>query len=314
MNVRDAFFEEVEQMVRHGEDIIIVSADLGAPSLDVFRRDFPHRFVSVGIAEQNLLAVAAGLSLAGKHVIAFGLNPFPVTRAFDQLKNLMGGLGIPITVAALNAGTCSAECGYTHMPVEDFALIRTLPHIRYVSPSDTKISYETARQLVTANCPTFIHFDKQIQGARVFDGEISFQKGFRVYRQSKNYVVITNGHFVSRLAGLEIDVDGEKIIPTVVDCYSFPLNEMDFAHEIRQYRKIVTLEDAVLPGGLGSMVLEILSDAMIDISIKRLGLPVYFLRDKKFTNRLSIQQSLGFDQQHLAETLGKAFEGGGADE
>ena len=98
MIVRDAYFSEIYELTKLGEDIVIVSADLGAPSLDLFRRDFPQRFISVGIAEQNLLSVAAGIALAGKKVIAFGLNPFPVTRAFDQMRNLLNNLQIPITV------------------------------------------------------------------------------------------------------------------------------------------------------------------------------------------------------------------------
>lgn len=313
MNVRDAFFGEVEQMVRDGEDIVIVSSDLGAPSLDVFRRDFPQRFINVGIAEQNLLAVSAGLVLSGKHVIAFGLNPFPVTRAFDQLRDLAGGLGIPLTVAVLNAGTCSAECGYTHMPVEDFALIRTLPNIRYVNPSNTQISRAAARQLVTVDRPMLIRFDKQIQDEDNSGGEVSFKRGFNVYRQSKDYAVITTGIFVSRLSGIEVNINGEKHFPSIVDCYSFPLDEVELLKEIMQYKKVVTLEDHVLPGGLGSMVLEIMSDAKVSRPVVRLGLDVDFLKNKKFTDRLALHQSLGIDHQHLADTLGKIFEGGTID-
>ena len=313
MNVRDAFFNEVEQMVRQGEDIVIVSADLGAPSLDVFRRDFPQRFVSVGIAEQNLLAVACGLSLAGKHVIAFGLNPFPVTRAFDQLRTLVCGLRIPVTIAALNAGTCSAECGYTHMPVEDLSLLRTLPNIRYVNPSDTEISRQAARQLVMADCPVLIRFDKQIQ-SETAAGEVSFQLGFNVHRQSEDYAVLTTGYFVPVLSGIEMTVRGRKVCPTVIDCYSFPLDEAALIKEISGYKQIATLEDHVLPGGLGSLVLEMLSDAGQARNVHRLGLPVDFLKDRKLSNRASIHRDLGLDKEHLADTLGIAFEGGLADE
>nr|MCR4842502.1 transketolase family protein [Eubacterium sp.] len=75
MNVRDRFFNEIYDCVKSGEDFSVVSCDLGAPSLDDFRRDFPQRFVSVGIAEQNMISVAGGLSLAGKKVVTYGLNP-----------------------------------------------------------------------------------------------------------------------------------------------------------------------------------------------------------------------------------------------
>ena len=194
-SVRDAFLSEIYQMTEQGEDIVIVSADLGAPSLDEFRRKFPHRFVNVGIAEQNLLSVATGLALSGKHVIAFGLNPFPVTRAYDQLRNFLGDLRIPVTVAALNTGTCSAECGYTHMPLEDFAMVRMIPSIKMVNPSDTSIAKAAARELVMSSLPAYIRFDKFLTEEHYQEREVDFQKGFFEIRSSERFAVITTGNF-----------------------------------------------------------------------------------------------------------------------
>ena len=88
MKIRDVFFHGIYQLVKEGEDIVVVSSDLGAPSLDCFRKDFPNRFINVGIAEQNLIAVASGLQLAGKKVVAYGLNPFPANREYCCFKDI----------------------------------------------------------------------------------------------------------------------------------------------------------------------------------------------------------------------------------
>lgn len=103
-SVRDKFFNTIFEMIKFGEDIYVVSADLGAPSLDDLRKYFPNRFINVGIAEQSLISISAGLAVSSKKVIAYGLNPFPVTRAYDQLRCLMGELKIPVTLCALNSG------------------------------------------------------------------------------------------------------------------------------------------------------------------------------------------------------------------
>ena len=163
MRVRDAFFQEIYDLTKKGRDIVIVSSDLGAPSLDLFRKDFPHRFINVGIAEQNAVAVAAGLQLAGKQVIYYGLNPFPVTRAFDQMRDIMESLQIPITVTALNAGTCSADAGYTHMAIENMSVMRTLSHVRKINPSDEIMARMLARECIAHPCPRYIQFDKFIE-------------------------------------------------------------------------------------------------------------------------------------------------------
>ena len=155
MNVRDRFFYEIYGQVKSGEDVSLVSTDLGAPSLDDFRRDFPQRFVNVGIAEQNAIAVAGGLCLAGKKVVTYGLNPFPVTRAFDQIRNLMASLELPITVAALKAGTATAEAGMSHMALENISLLRTLKNVRIISPSDETISKMAVDEMISRPAPRY---------------------------------------------------------------------------------------------------------------------------------------------------------------
>ena len=244
-SVRDAFFSEIYRMTEQGEDIVIVSADLGAPSLDEFRRKFPHRFVNVGIAEQNLLSVATGLALSGKHVIAFGLNPFPVTRAYDQLRNFLGDLRIPITVAALNTGTCSAECGYTHMPLEDFAMVRMIPSIKMVNPSDTSIAKAAARELVMSSLPTYIRFDKFLTKEYYQESEVDFQKGFFEMHSSKRFAVITTGNFSAMLKGSISTVAIQGETPSLFDCYAFPLDADLLAERLKSFSCIVRIRRLV---------------------------------------------------------------------
>jgi len=306
-NVRDAFFSEVYQMTEKGEDIVIVSADLGAPSLDEFRCRFPHRFVNVGIAEQNLLAVASGLALSGKHVIAFGLNPFPVTRAYDQLRNFLGDLKIPVTVAALNAGTCASECGYTHMPIEDFAMVRMIPFIKMVNPSDIAIAKAVARELVTSSQPTYIRFDKFLMEEHYQEVEVDFQKGFFEMRASERFAVITTGNFSSMLKNSinTIKIQGES--PSLFDCYAFPLDTDLLAERLKSFSCIVTLEDQMPCAGMGSLIMETLSAYGIVKPIRALGVePKHW--EGRIMNRSAIYDEMGYDIKSLGKRLQKIFE------
>lgn len=264
MNVRDRFFSRIYDKVKEGYDIDIVSADLGAPSLDDFRRDFPQRFVNVGIAEQNSIAVAGGLAMAGKTAISYGLNPFPVTRAFDQIRNIMSSLQIPVTVAALKAGSCTAEAGFSHVAIETISLLRTLKNVQILIPSDESLAEAMADEIVSSHKPRFIQFDPYLQGELYEKTDIDLERGFTVSGNGA-VAVVTYGYFAH-------EIIKDKLPAKLIDCYSLPLSVEDFIKEVRSCKRIVTIEDGVESGGLGSMVLEILNNNQISIPVRRMAL------------------------------------------
>lgn len=222
-SARDVFFTEIYNQVKKGEDIYIITADLGAPSLDDFRSDFPKRYISTGIAEQNLLSIAAGMAMSGLKVVAYGLNPFPITRAFDQIRCLMAELNIPFTLCVLNAGLCAAECGYTHMPIEDMAMLRTLSNIDIYNPSDETISEILAANTTSIHRPRIIRFDKAVSGSIFEESYIDFNKGFNVLgcKSEARIGLITNGTFTRELN----QALGSRLgVVKLIDLYKIPLD------------------------------------------------------------------------------------------
>ena len=278
MKIRDVFFHEIYQLTKSGEDIVVVSSDIGAPSLDDYRRDFSNRFINVGIAEQNLIAVSSGLQLAGKRTIAYGLNPFPITRAFDQVRNIMASLQIPITLTALNAGTCSADAGYTHMPIENIAIMRTLKNICVISPSDEIITRKLVKEIINAPFPRYIQFDKFIEGCLYSENDICFEKGFVTNQRSSAIAVVANGIMAHELIKRKLPVK-------IIDCFSLPISEDKFIEEVQECKQIITVEDGGIDGGIGSMVLEVLNRVQVNIPVRRLGLKFKEGYPDKYTNR-----------------------------
>lgn len=266
MKVRDVFFEEVYKRVKIGEDIVIVSSDIGAPSLDDFREYYPDRFINVGIAEQNSIAVAAGLSLAGKKVITYGLNPFPVTRAFDQIRNIANGMRIPITIAALNAGSCSAEAGYSHCAIENMSLMRTLKNIQLLNLSDETMAKRIVSSILDDPKPRYIQFDKYIDGIRYEEELIDFDKGFiESGNIGADSIVVSYGIYVKEIMEMNLPCK-------IIDCFCIPVDVDEFCNSINKAKRIITVEDSIDIGGIGSMVLEILNDRSMNIPVKRISM------------------------------------------
>ena len=258
-SVRDAFFNELYAQIKNGKDIYLVTADLGAPSLDVFRKELPSRYISSGIAEQNLIQIAVGMTWAGGKVVAYGLNPFPITRAFDQIRCLLAELKTPITLCCLNAGLCSAESGYTHMPIEDFAMLRTLCNIEVYSPSDETISRILAKQTSNACAPGIIRFDKSINGSIYSEDEIDLNKGFAVKGKSKTskLCIISYGCYSQELYNELLNKDLLNEVK-LIDLFKFPVDEDKLVEEISECEHVVSIEENVRAGGIGSFILEVL--------------------------------------------------------
>lgn len=299
-SVRDAFFSEIYKMVKNGENIYIITADLGAPSLDDFVRDFPERYISSGIAEQNLIEIAAGMTWGGCSVVAYGLNPFPITRAFDQIRCLMAELNVPITLCVLNAGLCSAECGYTHMPIEDIAMLRTLSNIEVYNPSDENISKKLARETGRTNKPRIIRFDKSING--VMYDNMDFGKGFEVQgRKGKAWLgIVTSGCYSKELS--QVCQKKYKNVK-LVDLFKLPLDEDALMEEIMNCEYIISVEENVKQGGIGSMILEILSDHGVEKSVRRYALDLKTGYYDVFIDRNYIRKTQGIDIDYLLNII-----------
>lgn len=302
VSVRDAFFFEIYNRVKCGDDIYIITADLGAPSLDDFRRDFPDRYISAGIAEQNMIQIAAGMTWGGYSVVAYGLNPFPITRAFDQIRCLMAELKVPITLCGLNAGLCSAECGYTHMPIEDMALLRTLSNIEVYNPSDDVISRKLAKETMNHPKPRIIRFDKSIKGS-LYNSEPDFSKGFSVLgnQDEAELCVITSGCYTRELSKVCQDNTDIKQI----DLYKVPVDEAELVSEIQKCNQVITIEENVKSGGIGSLILEILSDYGISKQVRRYGLNMKNGYYDVFTDRAFIRKAQNIDIEHLLKVIHK---------
>jgi len=150
-SMRDAYWDKIYELAKEDKDIVIVSADFGAPSLDKFRRDFPEQYINTGISEQNAILLATGLSLAGKKPIAYAITQFITLRCFEQIRIYPCGMDLTVNIVGVGAGACYWESGPTHHSFEQLSIMRTLPNLKIINCTDNHMAKEAA--IFTINSP-----------------------------------------------------------------------------------------------------------------------------------------------------------------
>lgn len=263
---RDLFFNRVGEAMER-EDIYIVSADLAGRPFDEIRAKHPNRYVSVGIAEQNMISVASGIALSGKKTIAYTSNPFIAFRAFDQIRNAVALMDIPLAIAGVGVGFGISEYGTTHFITEDFAMMSLCPNMRIITVSDETIAEEAYKAFLAARGPMYLRFDKQCSGKLLTDedGGKVFERGFRWLRRCKSQRLIVATGYMAQLA-----LESENA--AVIDLFSLPFEIPAFLEILKEFEGVWILEEQQRRGGLGSYLLEILNGYPLPAKIELRGI------------------------------------------
>ncbi len=305
--MRDAFWDRIYTLAQNDPDIVIVSADLGAPSLDKFRRDFPKQYINVGIAEQNAVLVATGLALAHKKPIAYAITQFITLRTYEQFRIYPCGMNLPVTLLGVGAGACYDESGPTHHSIEDLAVMRTLPRVEIYNASDAFMASKLADMAVNGIGPKFIRLDREIFDDIPCDRD--FQMGFSDLKTVADITIVATGNMVHVAIGLaeELAAQGKKI--GVIDVFKFPVDEAALVKKLQEANHIITLEEHSLRGGMGSYVLEILNDAAVQKHVRRLGFDTRqgYSHCYNYGGREAIRHDFGVGRNDLMTVIKKCY-------
>ena len=305
---RDAFFDRLYELARQDSDIVIVAADMSAPALDKFRRDMPAQFVNVGIAEQNAILIASGLAIAGKKVFAYAIAPFITLRCLEQIRVENGIMNIPITIVGMGTGLSYDSDGPTHHLIEDIAVLRAFPNIEIDSITDTVMAAAYAEMSCDKKLTNYIRLDKDFYPT-IYDASSDFSQGIAEVRSGSENMVIATGPMVHAAREIINSPQFEDSDIGLVDVYQIPINESALLDMIDGAKRIVTLEEHFLPGGLGSAVCEILNDNGVSIPVKRLGLDINagYKHCYKYGGREIIRSCHGIDKSTLEQVFAEYF-------
>jgi transketolase len=253
---RTAFAEELIRLARRDERIVAVCNDsVGSSNLTGFRDLFPDRLINVGIAEQNLVGVGAGLASAGFIPFVCAASPFLTGRSLEQVKADVAYSQQSVILCGMSPGMAYGELGPTHHSVEDFSWLRALPGLDIVVPADREQTRQAVRQAVDAPRPTFIRVGRHKVPDVTPEGAVLERGRFVTVRDGSDVTIIAAGTLVSRAIVAAQLLEAEGISARVLNAaYLSPLDVDTIAIAARETRAIVTAEEANVAGGLGAAV------------------------------------------------------------
>ena len=270
-DVRDAFFDEVYELAAKDRNVIFISADADAFSLRRYKEELPEQFINVGVAEQNMVLLATGLSMAGKKVFIYSITPFISMRCFEQLKVNVCSMNLNVTIVGTGCGFSFSYDGPTHHATQDIAVMRTLPEVKILNPCDEVSAHQAARISYSENGPTFVRIDK---GAfnRIYD-EDACHSGLKELSSTSKNKIISTGYMTHKAIEVSKHFKETGVDIDVVDLYCLkPIPTEKIVSILKNSEVVFTLEENTLIGGIGSMISEIITDHSLSTRLKRLAL------------------------------------------
>jgi transketolase len=274
LSMRDAFINKIYDLAKQDREVMIVSADMGAPALDKFRLDLGNQFLNVGIAEENMISVASGLASEGKKPYTMAIMPFTTSRCHEFVKLNLGLMKIPVRIIGIGTGFGYDDSGPTHHTTEDIAIMRAIPNLTIFSPADSIAAEKFAEISYRQDKPAYIRLDRKIQ-PQIYDENESFETGFKEIKQGSDMCIISTGNMVHEAVKIakKLEESGKSV--GIIDLYRLkPVNQI-ITNILSRYSKIISLEEHILDGGFGSIVAELITDNFLQLKLKRIGIKDY---------------------------------------
>ena len=279
---RQSYGEELAKLGEENKDIVVLDADLTtATKTGIFAKKFPDRFINVGIAEQNLMGIAAGLSTFGKIPYASTFAVFAAGRAYDQIRTSIAYPKLNVKICATHAGITVGEDGATHQMIEDLGLMRGLPNMTVLSTSDDTQTRWAVREIAKIDGPVYLRLCRMATPV-IYEGNEQFEIGKGIQLGSgTDASIIATGVTVSEALKAQKILQEQGIDVRVIDIHTIkPIDRDLLAKCAEETARIITVEDHNIIGGLGSAVCEILSEEY-PVKVERMGINDCFGRSGK---------------------------------
>lgn len=260
---RESYGNALVELGQEHEDLVVLDADLAsATKTGMFKKVFPERHIDCGIAESNMIGVAAGLSTTGKVPFASSFAMFAAGRAFEQVRNSVGYPHLNVKIGATHAGISVGEDGATHQCNEDIALMRTIPGMVVINPADDVEARAAVKAAYEYVGPVYLRFGRL--AVPVFNDEKEYKfelgKGI-VLREGKDVTVVATGLPVSNCIEAAKMLEKDGIDVKLINIHTIkPLDKELIVKAAKETGKVVTVEEHSVIGGLGSAVCDVLSE------------------------------------------------------
>lgn len=299
---RKAYGKVLVELGHQFENIVALSADLaGSVNLSDFSKVFPDRFINVGVAEQDLMGVSAGLTLAGKIPYASTYAVFSALRAAEQVRTDIGYNGLPVRIVSSHGGITFGVAGATHQALEDIAVFRTIPGMAVFSPADAVETAAILRKTVHLDGPLYLRLSRTTEKT-VYTQDFDYQIG-------KPDLLIPGGDVLLIATGNEVGeamdavkLLGEKGVEAGLLNISTikPLDGKALINILKNYSTVMTVEQHNIINGLGSAVAEVIAEANLNLKFHRHGIMDIFTTSGPYSDLLSYYK---LDPEGIRDTL-----------
>ena len=290
--------------MRQNDLIHVLTADLGFGVLDRIEAEFPNRLINVGIAEQNMAAIATGMALEGLTVIAYSIGNFPTLRCLEQLRNDVGYHKADVKVVTVGGGFSYGPLGMSHHATEDISIMRTLPNFDVVVPSSLWEVSQCVPIILNRPGPVYLRLDKSVMPDGGDKSPLTRGKA-RLVRPGNDALMVGAGGIMTEVLAAASLLESKGVDLAVLTVpFVEPLDHSDLMTYVTRHKVVVTVEENALAGGLGSKILEEMSESkLIPENFRRLGLP------RAYESQVGSQEFLRtrhrLDSVSIAETVYK---------
>lgn len=270
--MRDAYGEALLELGATNRDVVVVGADTtGSLKSGVFATKFPERFFNVGIAEQNLVSIAAGMALAGKVAFAGTYAIFVPGKSVDQIRNNIAYPNLNVKLVCSHGGISVGPDGASHQQIEDIAIMRAIPRMKVIVPADAVSTKAAVKAIASIPGPFYVRLTRASTPV-VYDGGFEYQLGkANVLREGSDVALVACGIMVPEALKAAESLKAKGVSATVVDLHTVKPMDSDTMEKVaRQCGRVVTAEEHNILGGLGSAVAEVLAERC-PTPMKRVG-------------------------------------------
>ncbi len=300
--MRNSLVDKIYQHACKNRKIFLITGDAGFGVLDEFKKRFGRRFLNLGIAEQNMIGFASGLSLAGYKVFVYNIVPFVLYRCFEQVRNDICYQDLPVTLVGIGSGVSYAPGGVTHYSVEDVSLARALPNLVILSPADPQEAQACVEYALKSKSPVYIRIAK--------NGEPAIHK--KKIKSVIEPIVVGGGERVAVLFHGSVSSDVMRAVsglarkPRVISVPMLqPLNFAALKASLKGIGTIITVEEHFLEGGLGSIIAEWIVRDRLNFRLKKLGIKNEFIH--AIRDNPGMRQLYGISSRQIAAVIRGSF-------
>ena len=270
---RQSYGEALLELGKENEKIVVLDADLStATKTNLFAKEFPNRFFDIGIAEQNMISTAAGMATCGKIPYASTFAVFAAGRAYDQIRNSVCYPKLNVKICATHAGVTVGEDGATHQMIEDISLMRTIPNMTVISTSDDIQTKWVVEEISKIEGPVYLRLSR-LATPIIYKENQKFEIGKAVqFGNGTDATIFATGVTVSEALKAQQVLKEKGIDVRVVDMHTIkPIDKEIIEKSAKETKKLISIEDHNIIGGLGSAIAEVLIDKY-PVKLIRLGI------------------------------------------